>query len=332
MRRDAKRIIYLSFFLEVLFSMGLLHAQQIPNMVINRYGETMGGAPSLGSVRNNSGYDSANETLYIAFRANDPSNILWIDSTQDGTTNSGAIAFPQVHLGSDPTIVGSNADNVLLVAFSDWNTETLNVCSISAPITQNSTVNCTNFPSIHVVNTPFIFTPPNGTGVFWVAFNTINGNPAVAEIVNGNSILRSIQLSDYAATPPAITGLINNNFFLLSFQNGSTHQLEVRTLSYSNLQIVASNTLPQLVGGTPAATPGVGGFVMAFQANDPGNRLWYSTIQNDLTSAQTASSPATIGNVPAIHSWYVSGQLQITVAFQANDSGHGLWFGTQPAQ
>lgn len=98
---------------------------QPPTMNFTEFNETMGGSPALGVLGN---------TLYIAYRANDSSNSLWIDSSTDGATTPGPVNFPGITLGSDPSIAGDNQDNLIEVAFKSASNDTMWICAITPPL------------------------------------------------------------------------------------------------------------------------------------------------------------------------------------------------------
>lgn len=334
----------------------------VPTISFNEYGETMGGAPGLGILPLNANTD----TLYIAFRANDSGNALWIDSTTDGSTLAGATPFFGITLGSDPSVAGDKFHGVVQVAFKSATDDTLWVCAITPPISTTSTVACQNYPSIHMIGTPRIANFPdfqNNYGYLYVSFETSNNDPAgpyhpaVAQLVNqsssGQYAVSELALPGYIMTPPSIAEIDNNgtqpfDTLTIAYQDSATHKLVLQSVASNLSSYQTAQFFPQLVGNTPGVcllNNYYGAYIVPFQANDPGNHLWYSTaigpapsdggtVTPDYSTPQTSEDSAQIGSAPAIACWKSqaagANQVMVTVAFQANDPGNHLWLGSQP--
>ena len=341
----------IAFAICVLAASSCLSQAPEPTISFNPYGETMGGAPSLGSLGN---------TLYIAYIANDPSNTLWIETSTDGSTLAGPVHFGGITLGSDPAVAGDKANFVVQVAFRSATDDTLWVCSFQPPIVPSSAVICTNHPDIHMVGSPSIVNLPSQEQNYshlFIAYKTSGNDPAgpnqigIVKLQNNNQstaeeakLVIPVQLT----TSPAITGFLNpagGNFqsLTLFYQDPSSHKLVLQSVdsSLTYYGTPTSTNYSALIGGTPSAclAGSYTDYVVAFQANDPNNHLYYNRFEGNYPSGNNNTQSygdygavydnAQIGGTPAITCWSPNQQNMYSVAFRANDPGNHLWLGSQ---
>ena len=309
-----------------------------PTMNFAEQGETMGGAPALATFNN---------VLYIAFRANDSSNVLWLDSSSDGVTLQGARilgAGLPVTMGSDPSIAAYAG--ALYVAFKSASTDNLVVCQIPDP--QFGKAYCTQ-QNLHIVGTPSL---TSYNDHLYVGFQK---SPQYGEPSNQLEIAyakepyptspNTILFGNYntyptrIGAPPAIVGYFGVIYAAFQADDpGHNLFLQAFPLDLTSLYGSAARLAPQ-IGPTPALTV-AGNFtntlIIAFEANDPYQHLWFEAFDN--TGLHPAiQNNAFIGGAPAETDWipitgpYMDHEI-ITTGFKSYDFGNHLWIGSQLVQ
>ena len=231
----------------------------------------MGSAPAM-AVFNNK--------LYVAYLANDSSNILYITSSSDGVNFAAATAYPNIQMGSAPALAVFNGS--LYVAFRS--NDSRNILFISA------SSDGVTFPA--------------GTGYANIA---MGGAPSLAVYNNqlfvgfrandSSNILFTTSSSDGvtfpAGTPsPAVAmgsdpslAVVGGQLYAAFRANDSSNQLFV-TSSSAGTNFPGATGYPGMVmGDGPALTAFNGTLYVSFQAGDSSNRLFVAAA-----SATTSGS------------------------------------------
>ncbi len=295
----------------------------LPNFNFTQEGEQIGSAPSMAVY---------NGVLFIAFKSDNSSHTLFLDSTADGVNLTGAREFAGIKVGSTPTLAVFNGK--LFIAFAAENGQSGDfVCST----TDIQNFNCaqSNFSSSS--NTPAMAVY---NGRLYLA-NETNNVLAHTSTADGVNFAPVTTFGEYADQPPALATL--NGSLLLSFSsNDPSHDLwlqEGTPGSNAGINWGPAYEYPTRLGGTPALATETGPAgqtaILAFQANDSSHHLWYASITGSYQgqqfirqdNAQIGSSPAEVIFTPSTGPF--ANQETLFVAFQANNSSHRLWFGGQ---
>ncbi len=336
LKLDLRRITFV-FLLIFALRPEFLKAQiSAPSMNFLEQGETMGGAPALAVLY---------QTLYIAFRANDNSNVLWLDSSVDGVRTDGAhilgAGLPVV-MGSDPSL--AVLDGFLYVAFKSATSDNLFVCQIYD--LRGGATYCTE-QALHIVGTPSLVgyddrlyvayqkspqygSPSNQLGIAYAyPPSPSNFHTIVFDHYNSYNTL--------IGGPPAIAGYLWNLYVAFQAYDAG-HNLFLQTFPLS----LSSPPGPAIryetrIGPTPALTlaGNQGTLMIAFEADDPYQHLWFQPLAGEYL-APAAQNGATISGAPAEVDWIPGSgpyayQEIITAGFKSYDLSNHFWMGSQPA-
>jgi len=316
------RSINLNWLKPVLLGLSLSILLQIPRTAAAQTfqspatgysGITLSGAPGLAYFNNK---------LYVAFKANDSSNYLYITTSSDGSTfSTPATQYSSVILTGSPALTVFNG--VLFIAYlNPSNSELMMVDSTDG----------VNFSAPYAIEAPGIGPFYSSSSPSLTVFNNqliiayldlSSGYERYSTSTNGATFVGPGPISTYtASSAPALTAY--NGILYASFQEASNHDLVVATsqdgsaftyqTAYSGIQI----------GGQPSMVGSVYGLVVSFRSND-GYHVLFVTSGN---SAAGLAVPATgytgirMGSDPGMA---VFGTNQIYLAFQSNDSYHILF-------
>ena len=220
----------------------------------------MGSAPAMAVFNNR---------LYVAFLANDSSNILYITSSSDGVNFTAATAYPNIQMGSTPALAVFNGS--LYVAFrSNDSRNILFVSSSTDGVTFPAGTAYTNIvmggaPSLAVYNNQLVvgfrandasnilFTTSSSDGVTFPA-----GTPSSAVAMGSDPSL----------------AVLGGQLYVAFRANDASNQLFVTSSSTATNFPGATGYPGMVMGDGPALTSFNGTLYVSFQAGDSSNRLF----------------------------------------------------------
>ena len=224
--------------------------------------------------------------LFIAFRANNPSNELSVISSGDGFSWTTRKSYPNIQIGSAPAMAVFGGK--LYIAFqANDSSHTLFVTSstdgVNFPTAQA-------YPNIQIGSAPIMY--------FQDAHDPIVENDPPIEAI----------------------------LYIAFQANDSSHRLFVTSAATGAGFPTAEPYPDIHIGSTPAVDVSPASYpTMAFQADDPSNRLFFTYSANEnfvvwLSPAREVPG-IQIGSAPALANF--GGKLFI--AFEANDPSHRLF-------
>lgn len=210
-----------------------------------------------------------NNKLYVAYLANDSSNILYITSSADGVNFAAATAYPNIQMGSAPSLGVFNGR--LYVAFrSNDSRNILFISSASDGVTFPTATGYTNIamggaPSLAVFNSQLfvgfrandssniLFTTSSSDGVTFPA-----GTPSPAVAMGSDPSL----------------AVLGSQLYVAFRANDSSNQLFVTSSSTGTGFPGATGYPGMVLGAGPALATFNGTLYVSFQAGDSSNRLF----------------------------------------------------------
>ncbi len=180
----------------------------LPSFNFTQEGEQIGSAPSLAAF---------NGRLWIAFKSNNSSHTLFLDSTVDGVNLLGAHEFAGIKVGSTPTLAAYNGK--LYIAFTPENGQGgIFVCSTSDVV---------NFSCTQLLNTsdsvPAMTVYNNRLYIGLWDVKCIY----VISSSDGINFTSPSSAGSTSGTPEALS-ILNNNLILAFQANDSSHRLFCR--------------------------------------------------------------------------------------------------------
>jgi hypothetical protein len=220
----------------------------------------MGSAPAVAVFNNR---------LYVAFLANDASNILYINSSSDGVNFTAATAYPNIQMGSAPALAVFNGK--LYVAFrSD---DSRNILFISSSSDGVAFPAATPYANIAMGGAPSLAAYNNQ---LFVAFRANDSSNLLFTAASPDGV------SFPAGTPsPAVAmgsdpslAALGGQLYVAFRANDSSNQLFVTSSSTGTSFPGATGYSAMVMGDGPALTSFNGTLYVSFQAGDSSNRLF----------------------------------------------------------
>lgn len=354
--RQVFRIIFSPVILVLIAT--AMQGQSLSTMAFTEKADVLGGAPSLA-------FGGGAGILYIAYRPNDTSNSLYVNSTSDGVNLSGAVHFPGIVMDSDPSIALDISNDLLQVAFLTANqpVDYVTICSISLPLSTASTTTCTPFQTITSRNAPSILNQGaecnfgNNYGTLVVAYNYQSPNlivpptlglfTAVNSPYNGHQLTDSVSTSVNLWSSPTVAGCFlngsGNTAYTITVAGQSVTKTGLSQYSAGPLLTEAfnsglqsqpvvkttnSSSLPPYISYFHDASNGAP--IVAFTSGSNNQLAFEIGLQGTMSSSpEIVNNGTQTGGRPAIAYWSLfSGYSAVSVAFKANDGSNRLMLGT----
>ena len=335
----------------VLSSTAAVWAQaSAPTTNYTQQGETMSGAPALASINN---------TMYVAFKANDSSNRLFFDTSSDGVNLKGAQVVyandtgypnPAITMGSDPAIVAFGG--ALYTAFKSATSDYLFICQTQFGVQgysgPNGFTSCRQqsygmigAPSLTVYNNRLYVALKADSNEASPSDRLLIASAPIPSGTSGNGLTfpsfdKQNVFTTLVGGPPAIAGY-NNQIYVAFQAHDSSHSLFLQTFALDLSSFGPAYQYATTIGPTPALTvtgPKTNTMMIAFEANDSQQHLWFEPYYGSMLQPAVQNN-AQIGGAPAELDWTpTSGQYAgteiITSGFRSYNSTHNLWLGSQP--
>lgn len=304
-------------------------------------------APSLSFTQQNDQLSSApasaglGNVLYVAFRANDASNTLWIDSTVDGSLLQGAQHKANISMGSGPAMKAFGGQ--LAIAFQSNTDDSLFVClspaSLALSCTHINNAGVTSF-AVHSQGSPSLW---SANGRLYMAYQTsaadVNGinHIVVVSSADGATFDQGKVFGATSGTPPSIASY--NGQVVIAFQsNDSRKDLYLQLLPYDLTSVTSSMLYPTQLQTKPAlalvklSTSTFPTLMLAFGGVDANQSLNYEPYYGVSLYDETQSG-ASIGSAPDEAVWTPlqganANKPVLTVSFRSKDVSNHLWMGT----
>jgi precorrin-6B methylase 1 len=291
----------------------MANAVSITSPAMGYPGIMIGSAPAVAAFNN---------TLYVAFQANDPSHHLFITSSTDGVNfATPATDYTGIAIGSAPAMAAFN--NRLYIAFqANDSSDSLFITSSADGV--NFTTPAQGYPGIQIGGAPAMAVFNNR---LYIAFQSNDPRSILFVTSSADGVNFTTPAQGYPdiqmGSSPAIA-VFNNQLYVSFYPNQPGHALNVVSSPDGiNFNIPVTEYLGIQLGSAPAMTVIGDELYISFQAYDPSHDLFItsSTDGVNFTTPATQYPGIQIGSAPATGAYGPA----LFVAFQANDSGHILF-------